>query len=111
MLNTQQEKTQKTETECLMTSYTAQQLLRQKMKRKHANDDPEEPMSLCVNNSVLPVGRFMAPLANRASDGNLNCCTRIDGLNAFHLASFHLATLNFAEEMLPFPQLLTAAAT
>jgi len=48
------------------------QLSRQRTKRKHANDDAEEPTSLSIDDSVMCVDQFTALLANRASDGRLH---------------------------------------
>jgi hypothetical protein len=60
-------------TQCTLRS----QLSRQNLKRKRANDDAEELISLCISDSVLSVDQFTAQLANRAPDGSLRCCTRI----------------------------------
>jgi len=65
-------------TECTIRS----QILRQQMKRKHDNDDAEEPMDLWINDSALPVHRFTTILANQASDGSLSCrmCVITEGM-------------------------------
>jgi len=53
------------------------QISRQKLKRKHDNDDDEEPMDLCNNDSALPLDQFTTLLANQASDGSLSCRMRV----------------------------------
>ena len=49
---------------------------RQNLKRKR---EPEEPTSVCVNNSLLPVDQDQstALLANRTPDGSLRFSTRV----------------------------------
>jgi len=59
--------------ECTIRS----QISRQKLKRKHDNDDTEEPMDLRNNDSALPLDQFTTLLANQASDGSLSCRMRV----------------------------------
>jgi len=48
------------------------------MKHKHDNDDAEESMDLCINDSAPPLDQFTTIfLVDRASDGSLSCRMRV----------------------------------